>query len=126
MPGVPEMLSISDAARASGVSPDTLRYYERAGLLEPVRRGPNGHRRYGEDDLGRIRFLMRLRSTGMPIRRLRELAEAARNGGDDHGERLALLEAHRDAVRARLTETERNLELIEQKIRTYRERLAAR
>ena len=126
MPGVPQTMSISDAARASGVSADTLRYYERTGLLDPVERAPNGHRRYGEDDLARIQFLMRLRSTGMPIRRLRELAEAARNGDDDHGERLALLEAHRDSVRARLAETERNLELIERKILTYRERLAAR
>jgi DNA-binding transcriptional MerR regulator len=53
-------LTISDAARASGVSAHTLRYYERAGLLEPVDRAASGHRRYAEDDLARIQFLVKL------------------------------------------------------------------
>jgi DNA-binding transcriptional MerR regulator len=120
------MLTISDAARVSGVSAHTLRYYERAGLLEPVNRGASGHRRYAEEDLTRIQFLTKLRSTGMPIRQIREYADLMRRGEDTHEARLALLEAHRDAVRARLAETERNLELIDYKIDFYRERLAAR
>jgi DNA-binding transcriptional MerR regulator len=119
-------LSISDAARASGVSAHTLRYYERAGLLDPVDRAASGHRRYAEEDLARIQFLTKLRSTGMPIRQIREYAELMRGGDDTHEARLALLEAHRDAVRAHLAETERNLELIDYKIGFYRERLAAR
>ena len=120
------MLTISDAARVSGVSAHTLRYYERAGLLEPVNRGASGHRRYAEEDLTRIQFLTKLRSTGMPIRQIREYADLMRRGDDTHEARLALLEAHRDAVRASLAETERNLELIDYKIDFYRERLAAR
>jgi DNA-binding transcriptional MerR regulator len=119
-------LTISDAARVSGVSTHALRYYERAGLLEPVERAANGHRRYAEEDLQRIHFLTKLRSTGMPIRRIREYAELMRQGADTHEARLALLESHRAAVRARLAETERNLELIERKIDYYRERLAER
>jgi DNA-binding transcriptional MerR regulator len=119
-------LTISGAARASGVSAHTLRYYERAGLLDPVDRGAGGHRRYAEEDLARIQFLTKLRSTGMPIRQIREYAELMRRGDDTHEARLALLEAHRDAVRAHLAETERNLELIDYKIGYYRERLAAR
>ena len=119
-------LTISDAARASGVSPHTLRYYERAGLLDPVDRAASGHRRYAEEDLARIQFLTKLRSTGMPIRQIRDYADLMRRGDDTHEARLALLEAHRDAVRAHLAETERNLELIDYKIGYYRERLAAR
>lgn len=119
-------LTISGAARASGVSAHTLRYYERAGLLDPVDRAASGHRRYAEEDLARIQFLTKLRSTGMPIRQIREYAELMRRGDDTHEARLALLEAHRDAVRAHLAETERNLELIDYKIGYYRERLAAR
>jgi DNA-binding transcriptional MerR regulator len=117
-------LTISDAARASGVSAHTLRYYERAGLLDPVDRAASGHRRYAEEDLARIHFLTKLRATGMPIRQIREYAELIRAGDDSHEARLALLEAHREAVRAQLAETERNLELIEWKIDYYRERLA--
>ncbi len=119
-------LTISDAARASGVSAHTPRYYERAGLLDPVDRAEGGHRRYADEDLARIEFLTKLRSTGMPIRQIREYAELIRRGEDTHAARLALLEAHRDAVRARLAETERNLALIDYKIDFYRERLAAR
>jgi DNA-binding transcriptional MerR regulator len=119
-------LTISDAARVSGVSAHTLRYYERAGLLDPIDRAASGHRRYAEEDLARIQFLSKLRSTGMPIRTIREYAELMRSGDHTHAERMALLEAHRDAVRAQLAETARNLELIERKIDFYRERLAAR
>ena len=120
------LMSISDAARASGVSVHTLRYYERAGLLDPVDRAESGHRRYAEEDLVRIQFLTKLRSTGMPIRQVREYAELIRQGDGTHEARLALLEAHRDAVKAQLEETERTLAIIDYKIDFYRERLAAR
>jgi DNA-binding transcriptional MerR regulator len=116
-------LTIADAARASGVSAHALRYYERAGLLDAVDRDASGHRRYGDDDLERIRFLTKLRATGMPIRDVRRYAELLRASDDNAAERLALLEAHRDAVRAQLEETARNLELIDWKINLYRERL---
>jgi DNA-binding transcriptional MerR regulator len=119
-------LTIADAARASGVSAHTLRYYERAGLLDPIDRAQSGHRRYAEEDIVRIQFLVKLRATGMPIRQIREYAELIRGGDDTHEARLALLEAHREAVRAQLAETERNLALIDYKIDFYRERLAAR
>ena len=71
-------LTISDAARASGVSAHTLRYYERAGLLDPIDRAAGGHRRYAEEDLVRIQFLSKLRSTGMPIRQIRAYADLMR------------------------------------------------
>jgi DNA-binding transcriptional MerR regulator len=119
-------LTISDAARASGVSAHTLRYYERAGLLDPIDRAAGGHRRYAEEDLVRIQFLSKLRSTGMPIRQIRAYADLMRGGDETHEARLALLQEHREAVRARLAETKRNLDLIDRKIDFYRERLAAR
>jgi DNA-binding transcriptional MerR regulator len=116
-------LTITDAARASGVSAHTLRYYERARLLDPIDRNGSGHRRYRDADLERIRFLTKLRSTGMPIREVRRYAELMKRGEDTNGERMALLEAHRESVLARLAETKQNLELIEWKINYYRERL---
>jgi DNA-binding transcriptional MerR regulator len=119
-------LTITDAARASGVSAHTLRYYERARLLDPIDRNRSGHRRYREQDLERIRFLTKLRSTGMPIREVRRYAELMKRGEDTDAERMALLEAHRESVLARLAETKQNLELIEWKINYYRERLDQR
>ena len=59
-------LTIQQVAHRMGLSIDTLRYYERIGLLEPVRRAQNGHRRYTQQDLAWIDLLIRLRNTGMP------------------------------------------------------------
>lgn len=118
-----EALSIAEAAEASGLSVHTLRYYERTGLLEPVRRNGSGHRRYRAADLERITFLTRLRATGMPIREVRRYAELMKAGEATNEERLALLEAHRINVLAGLETTARNLELVEWKIRFYKERL---
>jgi DNA-binding transcriptional MerR regulator len=119
-------LTIADAAKASGLSAHTLRYYERAGLLDPIGRDDSGHRRYSDADLERIAFLTKLRSTGMPIRDVRRYAELLNEGAGTEQQRMALLEAHRDAVRALLAETAKNLELIEWKINYYREQLEHR
>ncbi len=116
-------LTIAEAAKASGLSPHALRYYERAGLLDAIDRNGGGHRRYRDEDLERIRFLTKLRATGMPIREVRRYAELMKQGEATNAERLALLEAHREAVLAQLEETARNLDLIEWKINFYRNRL---
>jgi DNA-binding transcriptional MerR regulator len=116
-------LSVAEAAQASGLSAHTLRYYERAGLLEPVSRNGSGHRRYEAADLERINFLTKLRGTGMPIRDVRRYAALMRAGETTNEERLALLEAHRETVVAKLEATVRNLELIDWKINFYKERL---
>jgi DNA-binding transcriptional MerR regulator len=116
-------LTIAEAARASGVSAHTLRYYERAGLIDGVERAGSGHRRYGEDDLAWIEVLQRLRATGMPIRRILRYAELVRAGDGTETERLALLREHRRAVRAQLAEVRTHLAFIEQKIAKYEEKL---
>ena len=116
-------LGIADAAESSGLSAHTLRYYERAGLLDRVTRNGSGHRRYRENDLELIAFLVKLRATGMPIREVRRYAELMRAGEATNTERLALLEAHRDAVLAGLETTTRNLELIDWKIGVYRDKI---
>jgi DNA-binding transcriptional MerR regulator len=117
-------LSISDAAAEAGVSAHTLRYYERVGLVPRIsREASSGRRAYSRQDVDWIIFLTRLRATGMPIKRVREYAGLARRGPGTEAERLALLEAHRDSVRRRLSETELHLTLIEHKINFYRQRM---
>ena len=119
-----DALSISDAAEVTGLSAHTLRYYERAGLmLDPVGRAPSSHRRYSESEIRWVTLLSRMRATGMPIRRIRDYAELVRSGDGNEDQRLALLEAHRDAVLAQLDAMRRNLEAIDYKIEVYRARL---
>lgn len=116
--------TISEAAATAGVSAHTLRYYERVGLLPPIgRNASSGHRLYSRQDIDWAIFLTRLRATGMSIRSMREYAKLQRIGAGTEKDRLALLEAHRDSVRRRLTEMEGNLALIELKINFYKQRM---
>ena len=122
----PAGLSIAEAARRTGVSVHTLRYYERAGLVvTAVGRTAGGRRRYRRLNLDWIVICTRLRATGMPIRTIRRYAELVSAGPGNEQERLALLEAHRAEVTAKLARTRENLKLIDHKIDVYRGRLAA-
>jgi DNA-binding transcriptional MerR regulator len=117
--------TIAEAARASGISAHTLRYYERAGLIGGVDRATSGHRRYSEADLAWINVLQRLRATGMPIRSIRRYAELVQANDGNEAERLALLKEHQAAVRAQLAEVRDHLAFIDQKITIYEDRLNA-
>jgi len=121
-----EGVTIGEAARRTGVSVHTLRYYERAGLVvSPVDRTSGGRRRYRELDLRWIVVCTKLRATGMPIRGIRQYAELVAAGPGNEKQRLALLEAHRAAVLAKLAEVQENLKVIDDKIDVYRGSLAA-
>jgi DNA-binding transcriptional MerR regulator len=117
-------MTIAQAAAASGLSTDTLRYYERDGLLaHPVGRSASGHRRYTEADLSWIQMVTRLRATGMPIRDVRRYAAMTRNGDGNEIERLELLRTHREHVLAELAAVQGHLDAIDAKIDVYLERL---
>jgi DNA-binding transcriptional MerR regulator len=119
-------LSIAEAARRTGVSAHTLRYYERAGLvITTVDRTAGGRRRYRQRDLDWITMCTKLRSTGMPIKAIRRYAELVSAGPGNELERLALLEAHRTEVLAKVAEFQENLALIEHKIDVYGRSVAA-
>jgi DNA-binding transcriptional MerR regulator len=119
-------LSIAEAARRTGVSVHTLRYYERAGLVVThVARTTGGIRRYQHEDLVWINVCTRLRATGMPIKAVRRYAELVSAGHGNEKERLALMEAHRADVLTKLDELQENLQLIDHKIDVYRGRVDA-
>ena len=119
-------MSIAEAARRTGVSVHTLRYDERAGLvITTLERTNGGRRRYQQLDLDWITMCTKLRATGMPIKTIRRYAQLVSAGHGNEPERLALMEAHRADVIAKLAELQENLELIDHKINVYRGRLAA-
>ena len=116
-----EGLSIGEAATATGLSVEALRYYEREGLLlDPTPRNPGGRRRYRERDLAWIAGLVMLRETGMSIADIRAIAEVSRSPGTE-AERMAHLERHRERVLEVLARTQRHLTAIETKIAAYRQ-----
>ncbi|TXN32134.1 MerR family transcriptional regulator [Lacisediminihabitans profunda] len=115
--------SISEAAELTGLSTHTLRYYERTGLmLTPVDRASSTHRRYSEADVRWVGFLTKLRSTGLPIARVRQYVELVRTGESTVADRLELLLIHRINVAAQLDEMTNSLAAIDFKIATYQGR----
>ncbi|GED10592.1 MerR family transcriptional regulator [Cellulosimicrobium cellulans] len=116
----PEGLSIGDAARAVGLSIDTLRYYEKEGLLlDPAPRDGGGRRRYGPHDVAWLAGLAMLRETGMSIADVRVIADLSRRTGTE-AERLVVLEGHRERVLGDLERTRRHLAALDAKIASYR------
>ena len=117
-------MTIAEAAERSGLTKDTLRYYEKDGLmLAPVDRSATGHRRYTERDLTWIELVTRLRATGMPIRDVRRYADLVRAGDGNEEERLELLREHRRLVLAQLAEVQEHLGAIDRKIGIYVDKL---
>ena len=116
-------LTIQEAAERTGLTVHTLRYYERADLIPTVGRAPSGHRRYSDEDLEWIEFVKCLRSTGMPISEVQRYVRLEQRDDDGASERMEIMEAHRDRLRARIEEFTGFLERVEGKVERYRERL---
>ena len=112
-------LTIAETAERTGLTTHTLRYYERDGLMLAVDRSASGHRRYSDSDLEWILLITRLRSTGMPIREVREYADLVRRGPGTEAERLAILRRHRAQVAADLEAVRDHLRAIDHKIAIY-------
>jgi DNA-binding transcriptional MerR regulator len=111
--------SIAKAAAETGLSIDTLRYYERIGLVEPPARDSGGRRTYSDEDLSWLHFLTRLRTTGMPIRMMREYAQLRHRGDGTAARRRQILVDHRAEVRERINELQSCLGMLDYKITNY-------
>ncbi|WP_190212414.1 MerR family transcriptional regulator [Kitasatospora indigofera] len=119
-PGGEGWLTPAQAVERSGFSLDTLRYYERIGLLGSVGRSHTGHRRFSPHDLEWLGVLRCLRDTGMPIAEMRRFAELVRAGEGTFAERLAVLEQHDVQVEEQIAHLRHQQELIHRKIAFYR------
>ncbi|WP_326825110.1 MerR family transcriptional regulator [Streptosporangium sp. NBC_01639] len=107
-------------AEETGFSLDTLRYYERIGLLERVGRNAAGQRRFTQDDVGWLGTIRCLRDTGMPIAEMLRFAELVRAGDHTIRDRIALLEAHDRRVQAQVDNLREQQTAIQKKIGYYR------
>lgn len=90
--------TIRAMAARCGMTAHTLRYYERIGLIHPIGRGQNGHRRYSEYDEAWLKFLHWLRATHMPIREMLRYAALRAFGNESAQDQRKILEDHRAAL----------------------------
>ena len=110
--------SIGEVSQRTGIPIDTLRFYDRSGLLGDLPRTAGGHRVFDAMALGVLDVVIRLRRTGMPVEDVRAFVQRARADRDRAG-RIELLQAHRDRVRSQLEQLQSDLAVIDWKIASY-------
>ncbi|MET3804909.1 DNA-binding transcriptional MerR regulator [Nakamurella sp. UYEF19] len=113
---------ISEVAERVGLNPDTIRYYERHGVLPPPHRDAGGRRSYDSGAVHLIEVLLHLRDTGMPLARITEFTHLVARDPAGVDERLALLKDHRAEVAKRIRTWTKSLHVIDQKITDYQAR----
>ena len=112
--------TIRTMAERCGMTTHTLRYYERVGLIQPVGRARNGHRRYSEADAAWLNFLHCMRDTNIPIRELQRYAALRELGEVTSLERRKILEDHQSVVATQIEALEKAHGILTHKIANYR------
>lgn len=112
-------MTIKEASQVTGVSADTLRYYERIGLIPPVPRNESGIRNYDEASIGWINFIKCMRGAGLPIEALIEYVALCKEGDKTEASRKAILIEQRDILQQRIESLQKTLVKLIYKIDNY-------
>ncbi len=112
-------LTIKEVSTMYNISADTLRYYEKIGLIDPVKRNENGIRDYKEIDLKRTQFLKCMRLSGLSIDMLLQYIELLHQGEHTIPQRKEILMKQREVILLKMKELQETLEHLNKKIETY-------
>ena len=112
-------MKIMEVSEQYGISSDTLRYYERIGLIPPVNRNGSGIRDYNELDLRRVEFIKCMRSAGLPVEVLIEYVALVQQGDRTIEARKEILIEQRKLLVNRMNEMQKTLDILEHKIEVY-------
>ncbi len=112
-------MKIAEVSEKYGLSVDTLRYYERVGLIPPVYRNGSGIRDYNELDLRRVDFIKCMRSAGLPIEVLIDYVALVQKGDKTIDARKEILIEQRELLVARMQEMQKTLDILDHKIEVY-------
>ena len=119
-------MTIAEVSRKYDLSQDTLRYYERIGLIPPVHRNASGFRDYTEQDCNRVEFIRCMRSAGLPIESLIEYMRLYMDGDHTMEARKAILVEERDSLADRIAEMQNTLDRLNRKIENYESHILER
>jgi DNA-binding transcriptional MerR regulator len=111
-------MTISETAKRLGLSPHTLRYYEKIGLIRDVERA-SGRRVYTDRDLIWLEFVLRLKATGMSLARIKRYADLRYKGDGTVSKRKAMLLSHRQDLESAIDRLTSNLVALDHKIELY-------
>lgn len=112
-------MKISEVSEQFGLSVDTLRYYEKVGLIPPVNRTDSGIRDYSELDARRIDFIKCMRTAGLPIEVLIEYFALVQQGDETIDARKEILQEQRTQLVTKMAELQETLDLLNHKIQAY-------
>lgn len=112
-------MNITEVSKKFNLSPDTLRYYERIGLIPNVNRNKRGIRDYTDEDCRWVEFIKCMRSAGLPIESLIKYVSLFQQGDQTIYERQALLVDQRNILLTRIEEMSKTLERLNGKISRY-------
>ena len=112
-------MKIAEVSEQYAISPDTVRYYERVGLIPPVNRNESGIRDYNELDLRRVDFIKCMRRAGLPIEVLIEYVALVQKGDKTIEARKDILIEQRDLLMARMEEMQKTLDILNHKVEVY-------
>jgi DNA-binding transcriptional MerR regulator len=112
-------MKIAEVSERYGLSLDTLRYYERIGLIRPVNRNASGIRDYNEIDLQRVEFIKCMRSAGLSIEVLIEYVGLVQQGDHTIGTRKEILKEQRELLLAKMKDLQKTLDILDHKIDVY-------
>ncbi|WP_018751924.1 MerR family transcriptional regulator [Paenibacillus sanguinis] len=113
------MSTIKEISEQTGISPYTLRFYEREGILPCVKRDSSGNRLYDEESMEWLNFILALRATGMPLSEIRRYVELYQEGESTLDIRKQMMLRHKEKVEKDLSETIKHLEQINYKLALY-------
>lgn len=119
-------MTISQVSKRCNISPDTLRYYEKEGLISVVNRTAGGVRDYTEQDCRQIEFVKCMRSAGLSIEVLRKYFELFKRGKRTLKSRRDLLATERKALQERFVELQNTLKRLDYKISVYNKALKSK
>lgn len=118
-------MTISEVAKKYNLSADTIRYYERIGLIPRVNRNASGIRDFTENDCGWVEFIKCMRGAGLPIEALIDYVALFQQGDITVEARKTILVEQRDVLVERMKEMQSTLERLNQKIEHYEEGIHA-
>jgi DNA-binding transcriptional MerR regulator len=119
-------MTIAEVSAKYELSQDTLRYYERIGLIPPVNRNKSGIRDFTEDNLKWVEFIKCMRSAGLPIEALIEYVALFQQGEGTSEARKDLLIEQREQLRAKMEDVQKTLERLDSKIARYEQTIGAK
>lgn len=116
-------MNVAEFSKRVGLSPHTVRYYDKIGLLDDVLRQSNGHRSFSEKDVKWVEFVQRLKNTGMSLEKILEYALLRKKGSKTLLQRKELLAEHSVNLQHQISLQNQHLIKLNEKIELYQSAL---